>query len=444
MGAGGLTPAPFLLSLDQHIGFLTGDTVTSPVSSRPRQQFRISQLIYDTRYRAYTIQVFALIVFIAFVVWLANNTIQNLSNAGKDLDFGFLFSTAGYEVNQKLIYYGPDSTHLRAAIVGLLNTLLVAVLGCITATVIGTFVGVLRLSRNWLISRSMGFYVEIFRNVPVLLWLLLTMAVLSELLPSPRDFRGEDATASMILNDSTAISNRGVYMPIPEFSRGLEQASGSSPGLSLNSVAILFILAAGLYVSRKIKLRADRIQGETGVRPTIWYWQIGVIVLPILMLFYALGFHLDYPELKGFNFDGGLRFRNSMIALWLALSLYTAAFIGEIVRSGIMAIPKGQSEAGEAMGLRRAQVMRLVILPQALRVIIPPVISQYLSLTKNTSLAVAVGYMDITGTLGGITMNQTGRELESILLLMLVYLLISLIISAGMNWFNARMALVER
>lgn len=379
----------------------------------------------------------------AFVVWLANNTIQNLSNAGKDLDFSFLFSTAGYEINQKLISYGAESTHLRAAIVGLLNTLLVAVLGCVTATVIGTFVGVLRLSKNWLISRLMGFYVEIFRNVPVLLWLLLTMAVFSELMPSPRDFRGEDATASMILNDSTAISNRGVYVPMPQFSRDLDQTFGSSLDLSLNSVAILFILAASLYVFHNIKLRADRIQRETGARPTIWYWQMGVMVLPLLILFYALGFHLGYPELKGFNFDGGLRFRNSLIALWLALSLYTAAFIGEIVRSGIMAIPKGQTEAAKSMGLRQSRVMRLVILPQALRVIIPPVISQYLSLTKNTSLAVAVGYMDITGTLGGITMNQTGRELESILLLMLVYLLISLIISAAMNWFNARMELVE-
>ncbi len=375
---------------------------------------------------------------------MVNNTLQNLSNAGKDLGFGFLFSTAGYEINQKLIDYGPESSHLRAAIVGLLNTLLVAVLGCFTATVIGTFVGILRLSKNWLISRLMGVYVEIFRNVPVLLWLLLTMAVLSEQMPSPRDFRGENPAASMILNDSTAITNRGAYVPMAKFSRGLDQTFGSSSDLNANSVAILFVLAVSLYVSHRIKLRADRIQSETGVRPTTWYWQTGIIVMPLLTLLFALGIHLDYPELKGFNFDGGLRFRNSLVALWLALSLYTAAFIGEIVRSGIMAIPRGQSEAAEAMGLRSGRIMRLVILPQALRVIIPPVISQYLSLTKNTSLAIAVGYMDITGTLGGITMNQTGRELETILLLMLVYLFISLIVSAGMNWFNSRVKLVER
>lgn len=417
--------------------------MTYPIS-QPRQQFRISQLIYDTRYRSYTIQVFALFVVMSFVAWLVNNTVQNLSSTGKDLNFGYLFSTAGYEINQKLIYYGADSTHLRAAIVGLLNTLFVAVFGCVTATVIGTFVGVLRLSKNWLISRLMGFYVEMFRNVPVLLWILLTMAVLTEILPSPRDFRGEDATASMILNDSTAITNRGVYLPAPQFSRGLDQVFGNSLDLNHNAVAILFVLAASLYVSHRIKLRAERIQRETGARPTTWHWQIGVVVMPLLTLLFVLGFHLDYPELQGFNFDGGLRFLNSMIALWLALSLYTAAFIGEIVRSGIMAIPKGQAEAAEAMGLRPARVMRLVILPQALRVIIPPVISQYLSLTKNTSLAIAVGYMDITGTLGGITMNQTGRELESVLLLMLVYLLISLTVSAAMNLYNARVALVER
>lgn len=413
-------------------------------ASAPRQRFRISQLIYDTRYRSYTIQIFALIVFVAFVGWLVSNTMNNLSNAGKDLDFGFLFSTAGYEINQKLVPYGPESSHLRAAIVGLLNTLLVALLGCIAATVIGTFVGVLRLSKNWLISRLMGLYVEMFRNVPLLLWLLLTMSVLVELLPSPRDFRGDSATASMILNDTSAITNRGVYVPLPQFSRGLDDVFSGFAGLNLNAIAILFVLGAALYISQRIKLRADRIQRKTGARPVTWYWRTGVIVLPIVILFFALGFHLQYPELKGFNFKGGLRFRNSLIALWLALSLYTAAFIGEIVRGGIMAISKGQSEAAEALGLRPGPVMRLVVLPQALRVIIPPVISQYLSLTKNTSLAIAVGYMDITGTLGGITMNQTGRELEAVLLLMLVYLTISLTVSAVMNVYNNRVKLVER
>jgi len=408
----------------------------------PRKQFRLSQLIYDTRYRSYTIQVFALIVFVVFVGWLVNNTLQNLANAGKDLNFGFLFSTAGYEINQKLIPYGPDSSHLRAAAVGLLNTLLVAILGCIAATIIGTFVGILRLSRNWLIARLMGLYVEMFRNVPLLLWILLTMAVLTELLPSPRDFRGDNPVAEMVLNDSVAVTNRGVYIPQPLFSDGFENAANST--LNPNGLLVLIVLAVGLFASRQIKLRADRIQEATGERPTTWHWRAGVVIFPVAILFFALGFHLQYPVLKGFNFNGGLRFRNSLIALWLALSLYTAAFIGEAVRGGILAISKGQSEAAASLGLKAGRIMQQVILPQALRVIIPPVISQYLSLTKNTSLAIAVGYMDITGTLGGITMNQTGRELETVLLLMLVYLFISLTVSAGMNWYNSRVKLVER
>jgi general L-amino acid transport system permease protein len=195
---------------------------------------------------------------------------------------------------------------------------------------------------------------------------------------------------------------------------------------------------------RKVAARAAAIQEKTGVRPKIWYIELGLLFIPILILLIALGFHLGYPELQGFNFTGGTHLRNSLIALWLALSLYTAAFIAEIVRGGILAISDGQTEAASALGLRPGKVMRLVILPQALRVIIPPLISNYLNLTKNSSLAIAVGYMDITGTLGGITMNQTGRELECVLLLMLVYLTISLSISSVMNWYNKRVKLVER
>jgi general L-amino acid transport system permease protein len=190
--------------------------------------------------------------------------------------------------------------------------------------------------------------------------------------------------------------------------------------------------------------RANAIQESTGDRPTTWYVTLGLLFVPSGILLASLGFHLGYPELKGFNFKGGTHLRNSLIALWLALSLYTAAFIAEIVRGGILAISKGQTEAAGALGLRPNRIMSLVILPQALRVIIPPMISNYLNLTKNSSLAIAVGYMDITGTLGGITMNQTGRELECVLLLMLVYLTISLSISAVMNWYNNRVKLVER
>ncbi|MDF1856937.1 ABC transporter permease subunit [Pseudooceanicola sp.] len=411
----------------------------------PAASFKLSMLIYDTRYRSITFQTIALIAFLIFIGWLFNNTAQNLADLGKEPSFGFMTEQAGYDINQRLIDYNSQSTHLRAAFVGLLNTLLIAVLGCITATIVGVLVGVLRLSGNWLIARLMTVYVEMFRNVPVLMWIVLCMAILIESLPSPRDFRGETPEASMMLFDSVAITNRGVYIPEPLFSRGLGDVSvGGVFGISLDLIAVLIVLGAGLYGAAKIRKRADVIQNATGVRPRTWHTRLAVVFVPLIILLVALGFHLGYPALKGFNFQGGTHMRNSLIALWLALSLYTAAFIAEIVRAGILAISGGQTEAAAALGIRPGRIMSLVVLPQALRVIIPPLISQYLNLTKNSSLAIAVGYMDITGTLMGITLNQTGRELETVLMGMLVYLAISLSISSVMNWYNSRVKLVER
>lgn len=420
-------------------------TITDP----PKHQFRLSMLLYDTRYRAATIQVVALFVFMLLAAWLINNTAHNLAELGKPIDFGFFGEVASYDINQRLLDYTSQDTHLRAALIGLLNTLVVAILGCVTATILGVCVGVLRLSHNWLIARLMTVYVEMFRNVPVLLWIVFIMAILIEMLPAPSAFRGSNASASMILGDSVALTNRGIYVPEALFSHSLGNIHlfGNTSlrfDVSLDLVAFLIVLAAGLWASHRIKLRADRIQEETGDRPTTWYLRAGVVLVPVVALLAALGFHLGMPELKGFNFSGGTHLRNSLIALWLALSLYTAAFIAEIVRAGILAISKGQTEAAAALGLRPGRVMRLVILPQALRVIVPPLISQYLNLTKNSSLAIAVGYMDITGTLGGITMNQTGRELECVLLLMAIYLVISLTISGVMNWYNESVKLRER
>jgi general L-amino acid transport system permease protein len=420
-------------------------TFTDP----PKEQFRLSMLLYDTRYRSATIQVIAMFCFMLLAAWLINNTAQNLASLGKPIDFGFFSEPASYDINQRLLEYDSRDSHLRAALIGLLNTLLVAALGCITATIVGVFVGVLRLSSNWLVARLMTIYVECFRNVPVLLWIVFSMAILIESLPSPRAFRGENPEATMSLFDTVAVTNRGVYIPEPLFSRSLGDIHffGESSlrfDVSLDLIAILVVLGASIFAMRKVAARAAAIQEKTGVRPKIWYIELGLLFIPILILLIALGFHLGYPELQGFNFTGGTHLRNSLIALWLALSLYTAAFIAEIVRGGILAISDGQTEAASALGLRPGKVMRLVILPQALRVIIPPLISNYLNLTKNSSLAIAVGYMDITGTLGGITMNQTGRELECVLLLMLVYLTISLSISSVMNWYNKRVKLVER
>ena len=417
----------------------------SAITDPPKDSFRLGMLIYDTRYRSMTIQIVALIGFLILIGWLISNTAQNLATSGKQLGFGFLWEPAGYDINQRLLDYNSQSPHIRAAFIGLLNTLVVAAMGCALATVLGVFVGVLRLSKNWIVARIMTVYVELFRNVPVLLWIVFAMAILIETLPSPRAFRGENPEATMDFFGTVAVTNRGIYVPEPLFSRGLGDISVFGAfGISLDLIAVLLTLAAGIFVSGLIKRRADRIQEKTGIRPTTWYQRLGVIFGPLILLLALLGFHLGYPELKGFNFSGGTHLRNSLIALWLALSLYTAAFIAEIVRAGIMAISHGQTEAAAALGLRPNRVMNLVILPQALRVIIPPLISQYLNLTKNSSLAIAVGYMDLTGTLMGITLNQTGKELETILLGMLVYLSISLSISMVMNWYNNRVKLVER
>ena len=420
-------------------------TLTDP----PKESFRLSMLIYDTRYRSLTIQVIAMIGFMVLIGWLISNTAQNLQALGKEPSFRFLSEPAGYDINQRLIEYDSQATHLRAAFVGILNTLLVAVLGCITATILGVIIGVLRLSKNWLISRLMTIYVEMFRNVPLLLWIVFIMAILIETLPAPRAFRGETPEATMKLADSVAITNRGVYVPEPLFSNSLGNIHlfGEHSlrfDISLDLIAVLAALFIGLFIRRKIKNRADAIQESTGDRPTTWYLSLGAVVIPTGAVLIALGFHLGYPELKGFNFKGGIHMRNSLIALWLALSLYTAAFIAEIVRAGILAISKGQTEAASALGLRPNRTMSLVILPQALRVIIPPLISNYLNLTKNSSLAIAVGYMDLTGTLMGVTLNQTGRELETVLMGMSIYLAISLLISMVMNWYNNSVKLVER
>ena len=414
------------------------------VADTPKAGFRLGMLIYDTRYRSMTIQVVVMVAFMGGVAWLVDNAIQNLHTLGKDFNFGFLWARSSYDINQRLVEYSNDSTHARALLIGLLNTLLVAFLGCIAATIIGVFAGVLRLSKNWLVGRLMTAYIEIVRNVPVLLWILLAYAALTEALPPLKDFRGDNPAATMSLNDSVAVTNQYTVIPEPLFSRSLGNVDVGIFLISVDLLAIIAVLVGSILVNRAIKAQASRIQEQTGDRPVTWWKSLAVLVLPVVVLLYALGFHLGYPELKRFNFSGGTEISNSLLALWLALSVYTGSYIAEIVRAGILAIPNGQSEAAFALGLRPRRTMNLVILPQALRVIIPPLISQYLNLTKNSSLAIAVGYMDLRGTLGGITLNQTGRELECMLLLMLIYLAISLCISAVMNVYNNSVKLKER
>ena len=405
-------------------------------SDPPAESFKLSQLINDTRYRSYTFQVIALIGILLLVGYLISNLINNLQAAGLNISYQFLGEPAGYDINQRLIEYDSQSTHFTAAIVGVLNTLLVAVLGCAMATVIGVVVGVLRLSRNRLIRTLMSVYVEIFRNVPVLIWILIIMAVFTAVLPQPRDFRGANATASMV-GDMFAFTGRGFYAPMPYFETGFAQGA-------VGWAVVLVVLLGSWLAARAVGRWAARTQEATGLRPTTWHITAGLWLVPLAVVLYVQGLAWEYPALKGFNFQGGIFARASLIALWFALSIYTAAFIAENVRAGILAISKGQTEAAASLGLRPNRIMNLVILPQALRVIIPPLISQYLNLTKNSSLAIAVGYMDITGTLGGITLNQTGRAIECVLLLMLFYLTISLAISAVMNVYNNAVKLKER
>lgn len=403
----------------------------------PAESFRLSQLIYDTRYRSMTIQIVALMGFMLAFGWLLTNAVQNLHALGKTFSFSFLWQTSGYDVNQQLLEYSSQSTHGRAAVLGILNTLILAVVGCVTATVVGVLVGVARLSKNWLISRLMSVYVEGFRNVPVLIWILMITAVANETLPPPNAFRGEETGA-------VVLTNRGAYFPEPLFSHGLGNMDFGLFKISLDLILIVAVLVGGLYASGYIGRKATATQEATGVRPNVLWYRLAAVFLPLIAVLVATGFHLGYPELKGFNFRGGTFVRDSFIGLWVALSLYTGAFIAENVRAGIQAVAKGQTEAAFALGIRPSRTMSLVILPQALRVIVPPLISQYLNLTKNTSLAIAVGYMDATGTLGGITLNQTGREMECLLLLMAFYLVISLSISAVMNIYNERVKLRER
>ncbi len=396
-----------------------------------RDKFQFSILLNDKRYRSYTFQFFALFILICAMAYLGKNLLENLAAAGLNISYSFLGEPAGYDINQRLIEYNSQSTHLRASIVGVLNTLLVAFLGCIAATFFGVTAGILRLSNNWIVAKLMMIYVEIFRNVPVLIWILIIHSIFLAFLPQPKAFRGENPEATMLW-DAFAFTGRGFYIPKPVFN------DGSFIVIVTFILSIIGIFAFRYYARQKL-------YSEGKLLETRWT-SVGIFFIPTLIIYYALGspIGLEYPELKGFNFKGGIHARGSLISLWFALSIYTGAFIAEVVRAGIQSVDKGQSEAAGALGMRPNFIMNLVILPQALRVIVPPLISFYLNITKNSSLALAVGYMDITGTLGGITLNQTGRAIEAVLLLMLFYLVISLSISAIMNVYNRSIMLKER
>ncbi|MEO0679334.1 MAG: ABC transporter permease subunit [Pseudomonadota bacterium] len=395
------------------------------VTEPPSESFRLGMLWTDGRYRSVTIQIFALFSVFFVGYFLVQNVVDNLAALGKTFGFSFMTTPASYDINQRPIEYTSRDSHSRAAIIGMMNTLLVAFVGCILATIIGVLAGVARLSKNWIVARLMTVYIEMVRNIPVLIQILLVAALINETLPQPREFRGLETGAFVM-------TNRGLYFPAPVM----------GAGSWLVVAALILGIIASVIVARWAKAR-QQATGETF--PTFWT-QLGLILgLPLAAFFLAgMPIGLEYPELRGFNFQGGIFARDSYVALTLALSIYTGAFIAESVRAGIQAVSKGQTEAAAALGLQPGQTMSLVVLPQALRIIIPPLISQYLNLTKNSSLALLVGYMDVTGTLGGITLNQTGKEFETIFLLMAFYLSVSLSISAIMNLYNQNAQLVER
>lgn len=403
---------------------MSNGTVVNGAATLPKRN-ALSRLWNNKESRSVIVQVFALFVIIALFASMINNAITNLEAIGKGFSFKFLGEPANYDINQRLIEYTSQSTHTRAMMVGILNTLLVAVSGVLLATVLGFFLGVLRLSKNWLTNKIAHVYIEYVRNVPVLLHILLVYGILIHSLPKPKQ-------ATALVGDGSFLTNRGLFMPkpIPDDLMWL----------------VIGIFAAGIVFALFFRRWAKKVQDNTGkIYPVFWISLLAIVAVPVLAYF-ILGRPVtwDVPTLKGFNFKGGMVIRPEFIALWLALSFYTAAFIGEIVRSGILAVNHGQTEASMALGVPRGRTLKLVVIPQAMRVIVPPLSSQYLNITKNSSLALAIGYMDITATIGGISLNQTGREMECMIIVMGLYLVASLTISTFMNWYNNRIKLVER
>ena len=388
------------------------------------QGFSVSRLWNNKEARSVIIQIMAVVLLFAFLAYIVSNAIANLAEIGKTFSFDFLAMPASYDISQTLIDYNSQSTHLRAAVVGLLNTLLVAVCGILLATVLGFTMGILRLSSNWLVNRMAYCFIEFTRNVPVLLHILLIHGLLVTTLPVPK--KAVDVADAMFL------TNRGFFVPKPLFETAFW------------AVGIAF--AIGIAFTIGFRRWAHKVQDETGRTYPLFWISLGAIIgLPVLVFFVSgMPVTWEIPALKGFNFKGGMVLRPEFIALWLALSYYTAAFIAEIVRAGIVSVSHGQTEAAYALGLRPDRTLTLIIIPQALRVIVPPLTSQYMNLTKNSSLAIAVGYMDIVATIGGITLMQTGREMETMMIVLATYLVLSLMISGVMNWYNQRTKLVER
>lgn len=374
--------------------------------------------------RAWLFQILAILAVVAVAIYLIHNTINNLSSRGITSGFAFLDRSAGFGIVQHLIDYQQGDTYGRVFLVGLLNTLLVSALCIVFASFIGFFLGLARLSDNWLLRKLSTVYIETFRNIPPLLQIFFWYFAVLRNLPGPRQ------AASAL--EMVFLSNRGLYIPSPQLGEGVLAF--------VLSTAIAIALSVGLFRFNKMH------QMKTGQLRRTWPTALSLIVLLPLIAHWLFGaaLHWDIPQLRGFNFRGGMVLIPELAALTLALSVYTSAFIAEIIRAGIQAVPYGQHEAARSLGLPITVTLRQVIIPQALRVIIPPLTSQYLNIVKNSSLAAAIGYPDMVSLFAGTVLNQTGQAIETIAITMSVYLIISLAISLLMNIYNRRIALIER
>jgi len=378
----------------------------------------------NPKYRALFFQVVIVCALAYLLVTIVNNTLMNLEARGISTGFAFLHEPSGFAILQSLITYDESHTYARTFVVGLINTFLVSFLGIFFATILGFLMGIARLSSNWLIAKIAMLYIEIFRNIPLLLQILFWYFAVLSPLPSPRQ--------SLTLFAGIELNVRGLYLPAPV----------PEAGFSLT----IWVFVAALVGSFLLYRWAQKRQRETGKEFPLFLSLLALMFVLPGMVFWISGSPLtwDYPQLSGFNFSGGITIIPELLALLLALTIYTGTFIAEIVRAGILSVSHGQTEAALSLGLSNAQTTRLIIIPQAMRVIIPPLTSQYLNLTKNSSLATAIGYPDLVSVFMGTSLNQTGQAVEIIAITMAVYLIISLLISVLMNWFNKKMALVER